>query len=79
MKGLSLVLAAGALIATTAFAFAGPAGDGYYRDWRAMGEPAFAHHAADGGYRCHGVSYGTGAQSCGTMTGGPVGGLNSRN
>ena len=32
---------------------------------------------ADG--RCHGMSYGTGARSCGTATGGPVGGLSSRN
>ena len=29
--------------------------------------------------RCDGVSYGTGARSCGTATGGPVGGLSSRN
>ena len=29
--------------------------------------------------RCHGMSYGTGARSCGTATGGPVGGLSSRN
>lgn len=35
------------------------------------------HVRADG--RCRGISYGTGARSCGTMTGGPVGGLSSRN
>jgi hypothetical protein len=29
--------------------------------------------------RCDGMSYGTGARSCGTATGGPVGGLSSRN
>lgn len=29
--------------------------------------------------RCDGVSYGTGARSCGTATGGPVGGNSSRN
>ena len=33
--------------------------------------------AANG--RCGGISYGTGARTCGTMTGGPVGGLTSRN
>jgi hypothetical protein len=31
------------------------------------------------GARCHGMSYGTGAQSCGTASGGPVGGLGARN
>jgi hypothetical protein len=31
------------------------------------------------GGRCRGISYGTGARSCGTATGGPVGGLSSRN
>ena len=35
------------------------------------------HVWADG--RCDGISYGTGARSCGTATGGPVGGLSSRN
>ena len=29
--------------------------------------------------RCHGISYGTGARSCGTATGGPVGGISGRN
>lgn len=29
--------------------------------------------------RCDGLSYGTGERSCGTATGGPVGGLSSRN
>lgn len=33
--------------------------------------------AANG--RCRGMSYGTGARSCGTATGGPVGGLTNRN
>ena len=33
--------------------------------------------AANG--RCGGISYGTGARSCGTATGGPVGGLSNRN
>jgi hypothetical protein len=33
--------------------------------------------AANG--RCDGVSYGTGERSCGTATGGPVGGNESRN
>ena len=33
--------------------------------------------AANG--RCDGISYGTGAMSCGTETGGPVAGLSSRN
>ena len=33
--------------------------------------------AANG--RCGGISYGTGARSCGTATGGPVGGLAGRN
>lgn len=33
--------------------------------------------AANG--RCGGISYGTGARTCGTATGGPVGGINSRN
>ena len=28
---------------------------------------------------CEGMSYGSGATSCGTETGGPVGGLSSRN
>lgn len=36
------------------------------------------HRVATNG-RCNGVSYGTGARSCGTRTGGPVGGLTSRN
>lgn len=31
------------------------------------------------GGRCRGISYRTGARSCGTSTGGPVGGLSSRN
>ena len=31
------------------------------------------------GYRCHGMSYGTGAQTCGTATGGPVGGIGAGN
>lgn len=31
------------------------------------------------GARCRGMSYGTGAQSCGTATGGPVGGIGARN
>ena len=38
---------------------------------------ARGHVHANG--RCHGMSYGTGASSCGTATGGPVGGLSSRN
>jgi len=38
---------------------------------------ARGHVHADG--RCGGISYGTGARSCGTATGGPVGGLSSRN
>ena len=29
--------------------------------------------------RCGGGSYGTGARSCGTATGGPVGGISGRN
>ncbi len=29
--------------------------------------------------RCGGISYGTGARSCGTATGGPVGGISGRN
>lgn len=29
--------------------------------------------------RCRGMSYGTGARSCGTATGGPVGGISGRN
>ena len=29
--------------------------------------------------RCNGISYGTGARRCGTATGGPSGGLSSRN
>ena len=33
--------------------------------------------AANG--RCGGISYGTGERSCGTATGGPVGGNSSRN
>lgn len=33
--------------------------------------------AANG--RCGGISYGTGARRCGTLTGGPPGGISSRN
>ena len=29
--------------------------------------------------RCHGISYGTGARRCDSMTGGPSGGLTNRN
>lgn len=43
------------------------------REFRNPGDP----HAP--GYRCRGMSYGTGAQTCGTATGGPVGGITSRN
>ncbi len=41
------------------------------------------HHKSHTGVgangRCGGISYGTGARSCGTATGGPVGGNGSRN
>lgn len=37
-----------------------------------------AHHIAANG-RCGGMSYGTGERTCGTATGGPVGGLTDRN
>lgn len=43
---------------------------------------AYAAHARNGvrsNGRCGGVSYGTGARSCGTATGGPVGGISGRN
>lgn len=43
------------------------------QEYRNPGDP----HAP--GYRCNGMSYGTGAQSCGTATGGPVGGIGARN
>jgi hypothetical protein len=40
---------------------------------------ALFNDGVSAGGRCHGMSYGTGARSCGTATGGPVGGLTSRN
>ena len=43
----------------------------YGREW------ARTHRSVNG--RCNGMSYGTGARSCGTATGGPVGGLSSKN
>ena len=45
------------------------------QNWRYARPRGHVH--ADG--RCLGMSYGTGARSCGTATGGPVGGLSSRN
>ena len=40
--------------------------------------PGYSNGVAANG-RCHGISYGTGARSCGTATGGPVGGYANRN
>ena len=37
------------------------------------------HHHVRANGRCGGISYGTGARRCGTLTGGPVGGLSNRN
>ena len=38
-----------------------------------------SHNGVAANGRCGGLSYGTGARTCGTATGGPVGGINSRN
>ena len=45
--------------------------------YRAYAAPTRNGVVANG--RCGGVSYGTGARSCGTATGGPVGGISGRN
>ncbi len=54
----------------------------YLSQNRAAARAAYARQPSNGvdaNDRCGGVSYGTGARTCGTATGGPVGGINGRN
>jgi hypothetical protein len=46
---------------------------------RALGYGANSRNGVVANGRCNGVSSGTGERRCGTATGGPVGGLDSRN
>ena len=73
MKTLFATILASTLLGSIAFsvALAQQAGP-HHRLLKARG-----HVLADG--RCRGISYGTGARSCGTATGGAVGGISSRN
>lgn len=80
MKKLQIVTAALFLIAWANTAFAQT--PDYLTQNRAAARAAFAREKSNGvagNGRCGGTSYGTGARSCGTATGGPVGGINSRN
>ena len=57
-------------------------GPDYLSTNRAASRSARANAPSDGvapNDRCRGMSYGTGARTCGTATGGPVGGINGRN
>ena len=80
MKVPALIAAVAALLAA-----ANPA-SAQTSDYLSQNRAVFraqARHAAGNGVvakgRCGGISYGTGARSCGTATGGPVGGIGSRN
>ena len=79
MKVLAIAASLACLLGATNLAFAQSAD--YLSQNRAV---ARAHYgasrngvAANG--RCRGISYGTGARTCGTATGGPVGGITGRN
>jgi hypothetical protein len=81
MKTLCSMLAAGCLLASTGFAFAEVALPSVAANYHMpIGEYMHVYATGvDAGGRCHGIAYGTGARSCGTATGGPVGGLTNRN
>ncbi len=75
----TILIAAGALATLapcSAPSFAAPAGP-ITAHWTWSYQQAAAMRVPGG--RCRGISYGTGARSCGTATGGPVAGLASRN
>ena len=80
MKILAMIAACGCLGMMADFAFA-QAPD-YLSHNRAAARAYYNHQPSNGvlvNGRCNGISYGTGARTCGTATGGPVGGINSRN
>lgn len=53
----------------------------YLSQNRAAARPYYraSRDGIDANGRCGGISYGTGARTCGTATGGPVGGITGRN
>ena len=80
MKTIRLLAFAGALIGMESGALA-QAPD-YLSEGRNASRAARTHRRSDGvsaNNRCNGMSYGTGARSCGTASGGPVGGIGGRN
>ena len=71
---------AGAMTCSLGAAYA--AGPDYLSEGRDASRRARAQehsNGVDANNRCHGMSYGTGARSCGTASGGPVGGIGGRN
>lgn len=81
MKFLATAFYLSCLLGATTSAWAQSAGYDYLSENRAAVRAYYgnAHNGVAANGRCGGVSYGTGARSCGTATGGPVGGLDSRN
>ena len=73
-------IVAAALTSSLGAAYA--AGPDYLSEGREASRKARAQGRSDGvnaNNRCNGLSYGTGARSCGTASGGPVGGIGGRN
>ena len=69
-------------VALTSLSVAYAAGPDYLSEGREASRKARAQGRSDGvtvTNRCNGMSYGTGARSCGTASGGPVGGIGGRN
>ena len=80
MKILAMAASSAILLGATGAALA-QATD-YLNQNRAAARSYYGHRSGNGvvaNGRCRGVSYGTGARSCGTATGGPVGGISGRN
>ncbi len=80
MKTLRVATSVGVLMSLTGAAMA--AGPDYLSQGRAVSREARAHGRSNGvvaNGRCGAMSFGTGARRCGTASGGPVDGNNSRN
>ncbi len=79
MKILATTISLACLLGATNLAFA--QSTDYLSQNRAVARAYYhkSHNGVAANGRCGGISYGTGARSCGTATGGPVGGISSRN
>ena len=78
MKNLATALSLACLLGTTSFASAEVMHHRVHHHLMARTSMMGGHGIAANG-RCDGISYGTGARRCDSATGGPSGGLSSRN